>query len=297
MRIARRPPPSPLTVVEERQAGDGTRKLVLRTHDGSAIEAVVIPSPGRVTLCVSSQVGCQLACRFCATGAGGFTRDLRASEIVAQLHHAEAGLPPGERITNVVFMGMGEPLLNLAAVLAAIRELTDPRGLAIAPRRITVSTAGIVPKLRPLLEAGPVNLAVSLHATTDAVRDRLVPLNRRHPLADLLGALRAEPLVSKRRPVLFEYTLLDGVNDTVADAERLPALLRGIPCRLNVIPMNPYPGAPDRGSPPEAIARFTAAAHAGGIRVTLRRHRGTDIAAACGQLATAARRRPAAAPA
>jgi len=290
-------PPATLTIVEQRQSRDGTRKLVLRTHDGAAIEAVVIPGPGRVTLCVSSQVGCALACRFCATGAGGFTRDLSAAEIVAQLHQAEAGRTHAERITNVVFMGMGEPLLNLPAVLGAIRALTDPRGLAIAPRRITVSTAGIVPKIRPLLESGPVNLAVSLHATTDAVRDRLVPVNRRHPLGDLLGALRDEPLVSKRRPVLFEYTLLEGVNDTVADAERLPALLRDIPCRLNVIPMNPYPGAADRGSPPEAIARFTAAAHAGGIRVTLRRDRGTDIAAACGQLATAARPRPAPAPA
>jgi 23S rRNA (adenine2503-C2)-methyltransferase len=287
---------SALVLAGQRRSGDGTRKLLLRTHDGATIEAVVMPIPGRLTLCVSSQAGCALASRFCATGTAGFTRDLSASEIVSQLRHAEAELA-GQRITNVVFMGMGEPLLNLESVLAAIRELTDPKGLAIAPRRITVSTVGIVPQIRPLLESGPVNLAVSLHATTDAVRDRLVPVNRRYPLARLLGTLRDEPLISKRRPVFFEYTLVDGVNDTVADAERLPALLEGIPCRLNVIPMNPYPGAVDRGTPPEAVARFTAAAHAGGFRVTVRRDRGADIAAACGQLATAGRGHSDAAPA
>jgi 23S rRNA (adenine2503-C2)-methyltransferase len=281
---------SALVLAGYRRSADGTCKLLLRTHDGAAIETVVMPIPGRVTLCVSSQAGCALACRFCATGAAGFTRDLDASEIVGQLHHAEASLLAGRRITNVVFMGMGEPLLNLEAVLGAIRELTDPKGLAIAPRRITVSTVGIVPQIRPLLASVPVNLAVSLHATTDVVRDRLVPVNRRYPLARLLGTLRDEPLVSKRRPVFFEYTLVDGINDTVADATRLPALLAGIPCRLNVIPMNPYPEAVHRGSPPEAIARFAAAVHAGGIRVTVRRDRGTDIAAACGQLATTASR-------
>jgi 23S rRNA (adenine2503-C2)-methyltransferase len=185
---------------------------------------------------------------------------------------------------------VGGPVLNLEAVLGAIRELTDPKGLAIAPRRITVSTVGIIPQIRPLLAAAPVNLAVSLHATTDAIRDRLVPVNRRYPLARLLGTLRDEPLVSKRRPVFFEYTLVAGVNDTADDAARLPELLAGIPCRLNVIPMNPYPEAIHRGSAPEAIARFAAAAHAGGIRVTVRRDRGADIAAACGQLAA---RRPA----
>jgi len=278
---------APLALAGVRRSADGTRKLVLRTADGHLLETVLIPAARRHTVCVSSQVGCALACRFCATGALGLSRNLAAAEIVAQVAHARAHLGDEGAVTNVVFMGMGEPLMNLEAVGEAIRVLIDPHGYRLAPRRITVSTVGVVPQLRPLLELAPVNLAVSLHATTDAVRDRLVPLNRHYPLATLLGALRAEPLLSRRRPVLFAYTLIAGVNDSAADAARLPALLAGIPCRLNVIPMNPIPGSRDRAPTAEGLARFTAVAHQGGLRVMVRRHRGADVVAACGQLAAA----------
>ncbi len=267
---------------------DGTRKLVLRTRDGEVLESVLIPEERRNTLCVSTQVGCPLACSFCATGALGLKRNLAVAEIVDQVLHARRAMDADETLTNIVFMGMGEPLLNWDAVAASIRILTDPKGLAMAPRRITVSTSGIVTRIRPLIEIGPINLAISLHATTDAVRDELVPLNRRFPLATLLGELRAlakEGLLTRKRPVFFEYTLMEGVNDSLEDARRLPGLLHGIPAKLNVIPMNPHADAPQR--PPSAAVcdRFTAALHDAGMRVTLRRNRGRDIDAACGQLA------------
>jgi 23S rRNA (adenine2503-C2)-methyltransferase len=274
-----------LDVERVQKSVDGTRKLLLRARDGAAIEAVLIPEERRNTLCVSTQVGCPLACSFCATGALGFTRNLRPSEIVDQVLHARAALDDDESLTNIVFMGMGEPLLNLPAVAESVHLLTDPKAFAMAPRRITVSTSGIVPKIRPLLELGPINLAISLHATTDAVRDVLVPLNRRFPLAELLRALREEPLVTKKRPVFFEYTLMKGVNDSVADARRLAKLLVGIPAKVNVIPMNPHPDAAEQPPSDAVVDRFTAELHAAGLRVTLRRNRGRDIDAACGQLA------------
>ena len=270
------------------RSADGTRKLLLRARDGAVVEAVLIPEERRNTLCISTQVGCPLACSFCATGALGFTRNLSTAEIVDQVCRAReilAEAQQGDRISNVVFMGMGEPLLNLPNVLEAIRILTDPKAFGMAPRRITVSTAGVVPKIRPLLEVGPINLAVSLHAVRDEVRDVLVPLNRKFPLKLLLDALRDEELVSARRPVFFAYTLMKGVNDSVDDARLLPKLLRGIPSKINVIPMNPHPDAPYEAPDEDVIDRFTAALHQGGLRVTLRRNRGADIAAACGQLA------------
>ncbi len=264
---------------------DGTQKLALATRDGRLIEAVIIPEPRRVTLCVSTQVGCSLACDFCATGAMGFTRNLSTAEIVDQVCRAREVLGDGGEISNVVFMGMGEPLLNLPAVKEAIRIMTDPRGMGLAPRRITVSTAGVVPKISELIALAPISLAVSLHATTDAVRDVLVPINKKFPLADLLGLLRSDPNVTRKRPVFFEYTLLAGINDSLEDARRLPGLLRGIPCKINLIPANAYPGgrylAPDQA----VMDRFAQEVHAAGMRVTLRRSRGADIAAACGQLA------------
>jgi 23S rRNA (adenine2503-C2)-methyltransferase len=264
---------------------DGTRKAVLRAEDGAVLESVLIPEESRNTLCVSTQVGCPLACSFCATGALGFTRNLSTAEIVDQLCRMRESLEPGESITNLVFMGMGEPLLNLPAVLEAIRLLVHPKGFAMSPRRITVSTVGVVPQIHPLLAVAPVNLAVSLHASTDQVRDLLVPLNRKFPLAVLLDALRRDPLITPRRPVFFEYTLLAGVNDSPEDARRLPRLLRGIPSKLNVIPMNPHPDSEHRPPSPEVVDRFSAELHGAGLRVTLRRSRGTDIQAACGQLA------------
>ena len=264
---------------------DGTRKGVLRARDGARNESVVIPEPERTTLCVSTQVGCPLACSFCATGALGFTRNLTVAEIVDQVCRMRAQLEPGRTLSNVVFMGMGEPLLNLPAVLEAIRILVDPKGLGLAPRRVTVSTAGVVPKLAELLRAAPVNLAVSLHATTDAVRDVLVPLNRRFPLRELLGALRALPGLSRRHPIFFEYTLMEGVNDSPEDAERLVKLLAEIPSKINLIPMNAHPDAPYRAPSPEVADRFLGVLSRARMVSTLRRPRGQDIAAACGQLA------------
>jgi len=267
---------------------DGTAKLLLRAGDDARIEAVLIPEERRHTLCVSTQVGCPLTCDFCATGALGFTRNLSCGEIVDQVLQARSLLADDEVLTNLVFMGMGEPLLNLPAVSEAIRVLTDPKTFAMAPRRITVSTAGVLPQIAPLLEVAPVHLAVSLHATTDAVRDVLVPLNRRFPIDRLLDTLREEPLVNRRRPVFFEYTLMKGVNDSIEDARRLPRLLEGIPSKVNVIPMNPHPDAPYEAPSSSVVDRFTSELHRAGVRVTLRRDRGRDIDAACGQLANRA---------
>ena len=284
-RLAARFEASALEPASVRVSVDGTIKAALRARDGSLVEAVLIPEGARTTLCISTQVGCPLACSFCATGAMGFTRNLRISEIVDQVCQMRRLLPPGRRITNVVFMGMGEPLLNLPAVIGAARLLLHPKAFAMAPRRVTVSTVGIPGRIERLLREVPVNLAVSLHAATDAVRDRLVPLNRRFPLRVLLDALRAQPQLSARRPVFFEYTLVAGVNDGVEDARRLAPLLRGIPAKLNVIPMNRH--ADSRLGPPDAatVDRFVAAVAGSGLRVTLRRSRGPDIDAACGQLA------------
>jgi len=282
-----------LDTVERSQ--DGTVKARLRAHDGAVVESVLIPEPERTTLCLSTQVGCPLACSFCATGAMGFSRNLRVSEIVDQLCRMREAAGPERRITNLVFMGMGEPLLNLPAVQGAIRTFVHPRGFAMAPRRITVSTVGVVPLIETLLETAPVNLAVSLHAATDEVRDLLVPLNRRYPLDTLLGALRESPHVHRRRPVFFEYTLLEGVNDAPQDARNLVRVVEGIPCKVNVIPMNSHEDSEYRSPSVEVIDRFTAVLAGAGVRVTLRRSRGSDIAAACGQLAARTAARPPAA--
>jgi 23S rRNA (adenine2503-C2)-methyltransferase len=194
-------------------------------------------------------------------------------------------LAPGQRITNVVYMGMGEPLLNFRAVVESARLLLHPKAFGFGPRKVTVSTAGVVPRIAPLVRALPVNLAVSLHAATDAVRDRLVPLNRRFPLDALLGALRALPEIGPRRPVFFEYTLIEGVNDAPEDARQLAARVRGLACKLNLIPMNPHPDSAEQPPTPEVASRFAAELAARGVTVTLRRPRGRDIDAACGQLA------------
>jgi 23S rRNA (adenine2503-C2)-methyltransferase len=274
-----------LEVDSVRTSVDGTIKAVLRARDGSLVESVLIPEDGRTTLCLSTQVGCALACTFCATGAMGFARNLSPGEIVDQVCRMRGLLPPGRRITNAVFMGMGEPLLNLSAVVEAARLLVHPKAFAMAPRRVTVSTVGIPSRIGRLLRKVPVNLAVSLHAASDAVRDRLVPLNRRFPLTALLEALRGLESLTRRRPVFFEYTLVAGVNDGVEDARALAPLLRGIPAKLNVIAMNPHADSP-LGPPDEAtVERFVREVAESGLRVTLRRSRGPDIDAACGQLA------------
>ena len=274
-----------LEVAGVERSADGTLKAALAARDGVRIEAVLIPEDERTTLCVSTQHGCPLACSFCATGALGFGRNLTTAEIIDQVCRMRELLEPGRRITNIVFMGMGEPLLNLPAVLEAVRLLVHPKAFAMAPRRITVSTAGIVPRIGDLLRSVPVNLAVSLHATTDAVRDQLVPLNKRFPLASLLGELRSLECVNPRRPVFFEYTLIAGVNDSPEDARRLAPLLRKIPSKLNLIPMNAHPDSPFAAPSAPAIDAFFREVVASGLRATLRRSRGADIQAACGQLA------------
>jgi 23S rRNA (adenine2503-C2)-methyltransferase len=226
-----------------------------------------------------------MGCSFCATAYMGFSRNLTTAEIVDQVCRMRELLSEGQSLTNVVFMGMGEPLLNFAAVVEALQLLVDPKAFAMAPSRVTVSTVGIVPRMADLLARVPVNLAVSLHATTDEVRDRLVPINRRFPLQTLLGALRRIDAISRRRPAFFEYVLIAGLNDSLDDARRLHALLEGIPSKINLIPLNPHPESPF--APPEeaVIDRFVGEVARRGLTVTLRRSRGADIQAACGQLA------------
>jgi 23S rRNA (adenine2503-C2)-methyltransferase len=273
-----------LELVAVHEAGDGTRKLVLATADGARIEAVLIPEERRQTLCVSSQIGCSLDCAFCATGRMGLGRNLRAEEIVDQVLHACERLDAdGLVLTHVVFMGMGEPLLNLKNVVQAIRVLTHPEGFALAPRRITVSTAGVVPKLAELGESVPVRLAVSLHATNDALRDELVPLNRRFPLARLLEACARFPVAPRDR-ISFEYALLAGVNDSDEDARALARLARDARAKVNLIPMNEHPGSPYRRPDEARIDAFASELARAGVTATVRRSRGDDIYAACGQL-------------
>jgi len=274
-----------LELEQSHRSVDGTVKGTLRTSDGEILEAVIIPEESRTTLCVSTQVGCPLACSFCATGALGLTRNLTTAEIVDQVCRMREVAPEGQPISNIVFMGMGEPLLNLPNVAEAVRTLLHPKAFGFAPRRVTVSTAGLVPRIPDLLEEVPVNLAVSLHATTDEVRDVLVPINRRFPIATLLETLRGLPRISRRHPVFFEYTLMEGVNDGVEDARRLVRLLRGLPSKVNLIPMNAHPDAPYRPPSPEVASRFMGELVRGGLTTTLRRSRGSDIDAACGQLA------------
>jgi 23S rRNA (adenine2503-C2)-methyltransferase len=282
-RIAARWELRALDVVRHDVSSDGTQKAALRARDGALVEAVLIPEEDRTTLCVSTQVGCPLACSFCATGAMGFTRNLRAAEIVDQVCRMRELLPEGREISNVVFMGMGEPLLNLKNVVQAIRILTHPDAFALAPRRITVSTAGVAPKIAELGQAVPVRLAISLHAATDELRDVLVPLNRRFPLAELLAACAAFP-TPKRERISFEYTLIDRVNDAPADAHALARLARGARAKVNLIPLNEHPGTSHRRPSEARMEAFLATLAAEGVTATLRRARGDDIYAACGQL-------------
>jgi 23S rRNA (adenine2503-C2)-methyltransferase len=263
---------------------DGTRKLVLETQEGARLEAVIIPEERRRTVCVSSQLGCSLDCSFCATGRMGLGRNLRPEEIVDQVLLANEILAgDDERVSNVVFMGMGEPLLNLRNVVRAIHTLTHAPYLGLGARRITVSTAGVVPKLAELAEAVAVRLAVSLHATTDETRDELVPLNRRFPLDRLLEACRRYPLGRGDR-ISFEYALIRGVNDSPADVRRLVRLLHGIRAKVNLIPLNEHPGTSYRRVGEEDVNRFADALAQAHVNVTVRRSRGDDIYAACGQL-------------
>jgi len=273
-------------VLSEQRAKDGTIKWLLGLEDGNAVETVFIPEEDRGTLCISSQAGCPLDCKFCATGYGGFQRNLASGEIIAQVRHARSVV--GDRLTNIVFMGMGEPLLNFDAVLRAINLLMDDYAYSLSRRRITVSTVGVVPKIAELGRETPVNLAISLHAVTDEVRDRIVPINRTYPLERLLQACRDYPLPRGRR-ITFEYVMLDGVNDSLAEARRLADLLAGIPAKVNLIPFNPFPQAEFRRSPQAAIDRFRDLLLERGMVAVTRTPRGEDIDAACGQLQGRAR--------
>jgi len=262
----------------------------VRLSDGREVEAVFIPDEDRGTLCVSSQVGCTLTCRFCHTGTQRLVRNLEAGEIVAQVLLARdrlgdwTGASQDRALTNIVLMGMGEPLYNFDSVARAMRVVMDGEGIAVSRRRITLSTAGVVPVMHRCGEELGVNLAVSLHAVTDALRDELVPLNRKYPLAELMAACRAYPGVNNARRITFEYVMLDGVNDTPADARELLRLIRGVPAKINLIPFNPWPGSPYACSPPAAIDRFAGIVMDAGYPSPVRTPRGRDILAACGQL-------------
>ncbi|HEY5683451.1 MAG TPA: 23S rRNA (adenine(2503)-C(2))-methyltransferase RlmN [Sulfuricaulis sp.] len=276
-------------IIEDQTAADGTRKWLLRLDDGNAIETVFIPEEDRGTLCVSSQVGCTLNCSFCSTGHQGFNRSLAVDEIISQLLVANRALgrdPKGERvITNVVLMGMGEPLLNYDNVLPAIRLMQDDYAYGLSRRRVTLSTAGVVPMLDRLREECPVSLAVSLHAPNDLLRNELVPLNKKYPIAELLEACRRYCADSPRSRVTFEYVMLEGVNDSLAHAHELVKLLQSVPSKVNLIPFNPFPETRYRRTPREAIDQFRDVLVAAGITTITRKTRGDDIDAACGQLA------------
>jgi len=281
-----------LEIVTAQASADGTRKWLLRAPGATgieqAIETVFIPEPGRGTLCISSQVGCALDCSFCSTAQQGFNRNLTAAEIVGQvwLANRELGMQPDENrvITNVVFMGMGEPLANYRAVLPAMQVLLDDIGYDLSRRRVTLSTSGLVPQIYRLAEDCNVALAVSLHAPNDRLRDELVPINRRHPIADLLAACWHYLERQNGRNITFEYVMLDGINDRPEHARELARLLVGHEAKVNLIPFNTFPGTRYRRSPPAVIARFRDLLLAAGVMVTTRRTRGDDIDAACGQL-------------
>ncbi len=276
-------------VLSRHDSADGTRKWLLRADASQAFEMVFIPETERGTLCISSQVGCALDCAFCSTAQQGFNRNLTTAEIIGQVWLAQRELgftPGGDRpITNVVFMGMGEPLANFRQVVPAIRILMDDLGFDISRRRVTLSTSGLVPQMYKLAEEVNCALAVSLHAPNDALRDELVPINRLHPIAELLEACWHYIDEQNGRSVTFEYVMLDGVNDQRAHARELVRLLKGRPAKLNLIPFNPFPGTRYQRSPQPVVQAFRDELLRGGLMATIRRTRGDDIDAACGQLA------------
>ncbi len=276
----------PLTPLTTLDSSDGqTRKTLFALPDGPQIEAVLMRYEKRRTLCISTQAGCTMGCPFCATGQGGFIRNLSAGEIVAQvLYYAQALATEGQRVTNVVFMGMGEPLANYTATWAAIRRLNDPAGFGLGARAMTLSTVGLVPAIRHMShEPEQVGLAVSLHAATDELRDKLVPINRRYPLAQLMQACRDYVNTTHRR-ITFEYALMDGVNDSDEQAHQLADLVGNLLVHVNLIPLNPTPDSPYRGSSPARVRAFQSVLERRGISTTVRLRRGIDIQAGCGQL-------------
>ncbi|HYP97719.1 MAG TPA: 23S rRNA (adenine(2503)-C(2))-methyltransferase RlmN [Polyangiaceae bacterium] len=302
----------PFRVENVHESKDGTRKLVLEAKDGARVESVLIPmtdlsdadaaaapegdeddgepsvAKSRVTLCISTQFGCAMGCVFCASGQAGLVRGLRASEIVSQVYLAKRYLRPDEQLSNLVYMGMGEPLHHYEQTVRSLRLLTHPDGLGMSPRRITVSTVGLTPGIERLGRdfGGKIGLAVSVHAPNDETRDKIIPMNRRYPLAALMRALRAYPL-PKRRRVTIEYTLIDGVNDTPSHARELATLLRGIPSKVNLIPMNPITASELRAPKSESVRQFQDILANSGYSCFVRTRRGDEVSAACGQLAMA----------
>ena len=283
-------------IVTAQLSEDGTRKWLLRGRDGNEFESVFIPEEDRGALCISSQVGCTLTCAFCHTGTQKLVRNLAAAEIVGQMMvardtYAEWPSPAdGRLLTNIVMMGMGEPLYNYDAVAKALTIVMDEEGLAMSRRRITLSTSGVVPMIERVGNELGVGLAISLHAVTDELRDVLVPINKKYPIAELLAACRAYPGSSNSRRITFEYVMLKGVNDSPADARALVKLLAGIPAKVNLIPFNKWPGVEYECSEPEAIQRFADILHNAGYTSPVRTPRGRDIMAACGQLKSASER-------
>ena len=271
------------TIVGDTAASDGTRKWLLKIDGANAVEAVFIPEARRATLCISSQAGCVLDCAFCSTGKQGFNRNLTTAEIVGQLWLASKLVDT--RISNVVMMGMGEPMLNLDNVIPALRLMLDDNAYGLSRRRVTVSTSGVVPEMDRLRDECPVALAVSLHAPNDRLRDRLVPVNRRYPLRELIAACNRYLEKAPRDFITFEYVMLDGVNDSDTNARELAAIAKQVRCKYNLIPFNPFPQSGFERSSDERIRRFASILQNAGITVTTRKTRGDDIAAACGQLA------------
>jgi 23S rRNA (adenine2503-C2)-methyltransferase len=303
----------PFRVDHVHESRDGTRKLVLEAKDGARVESVIIPMTdlvtdadasaaeqedeedepavgvrAKVTLCISTQFGCAMGCVFCASGQAGLIRGLRASEIVSQVYLAKRYLRPEEQLSNLVFMGMGEPLHHYEETARALRLLTHPEGLGMSPRRITVSTVGLIPGIERLGRdfGGKIGLAVSVHAPNDSTRDRIIPMNRRYPVAELMKALRAYPL-PKRRRITIEYTLINGVNDSLEHARELTSILRGIPSKINLIPMNSITASELRAPTAEGVRQFQEVLAQAGYSCFVRTRRGDEVAAACGQLAMA----------
>jgi 23S rRNA (adenine2503-C2)-methyltransferase len=277
------------TVVSDKLSDDGTRKFLIDVGNGNAVETVFIPEDDRGTLCVSTQAGCALDCAFCSTGKQGFNRNLTVAEIIGQVWLANKALGAvhgDERvISNVVLMGMGEPLANFENSVTALKLMLDDNAYGLSRRRVTVSTSGLVPVIDRLRDECPVALAVSLHAPNDRLRDELVPINRKYPLKELMAACRRYLDKAPRDFITFEYVMLDGINDSDGHARELLRLVRDVPCKFNLIPFNPFPGSPFRRSPAERVRRFADILMQAGIVTTTRKTRGDDIDAACGQLA------------
>jgi len=275
-----------LKTVKVEESSDGTRKYLFELPDGNRIESVFIPEKDWNTLCVSTQVGCPAGCKFCLTAKDGFTRNLTAAEIVDQYIQVQRDVGENRRISNVVFMGMGEPLLNFDNVKKAVEIMTHKDMLDLSTRKVTVSTVGVVPGIdRMAKEMNKVKLAVSLHATTDEQREKIVPLNRKWPIGEIMKALRRYPANNNRR-IMIEYVMLKGVNDSLEDARRLVKLIKGIPVKVNLIPFNPYPGAPFSPTPRDDIEKFQKVLWDHNIAAFIRDSRGQDISAACGMLRT-----------